>query len=84
MLLAEVLVKGVMESVGMSLATFCFFVVPFADGCFLLLSDTKAMWNGIIEMDGNRTGRHTIQPNHGCAMGAIYWTVGARVGLGCR
>ena len=25
---------------------------------------------------------HIVQPNHGCALGAIYWSVGARVGKG--
>jgi hypothetical protein len=58
--------------------------VPSANGCFLLLSDTKAMWNGIIGMEGSKMGGHTVQPNRGCALGAIYRSVGARVGLGCR
>ena len=44
--------------------------VPSANGCFLLLGDTKAMWNGIVGMEGGKMGGHTVQPNRGCALGA--------------
>ena len=78
MLLAEVLVKGMMEVVGMSPLTFGFFcaaprgtIVPYPDRCFLRLSDTNTMWNGIIGMDGSKMGGHTIQPNRRCDSGAI-------------
>ena len=58
--------------------------VPSADGGFLLLIDSKAVRNGIIGMDGSKMGGHVVQPNPGCAQGAIHRSVDAGVGLGCR
>ena len=71
LLLVALLVKGVMDGVGMSLATFCFFVplsraLMFHPRTDASLTNTKAMWNPVIGMDGNKKGGHIVQPNENC------------------
>ena len=73
LLVVALLVKGVVEGVGVS-TTFCFFALSFEAPMSHLrthASSSSGMWNGSMGMGSLKVRSHTIQPNRACALGAI-------------